>query len=234
VGRADARAIAPRAIVVSDVRLYREGLALALSARGEVEVAGTAADFDGAFVLVTHATATVVLLDAGMPHALDFARQLLQAEPTTRVVGVAVNENGADVVACAEAGLVGYVPLEGSIDDTISAIVDATHNVLRCSPRIAAALFKHLSHPVTPPAAATLTRRELEVAHLLEHGLSNKAIGAQLSISSATVKNHVHKLLEKLNVGRRGDAAAQLRELRVTQRSVAVRRSASPNTVPLR
>lgn len=234
--RADACAIIPRAIVVSDVRLYREGLAIALGARGEVQVAGTAADYDGAFALVKGAAATVVLLDAGMPYALEFARQLVEAEPSARVVGVAVNEDGADILACAEAGLSGYVTRDGSVDDTISAIIDATHNELRCSPRITAALFRHLSRPASPPpaGASTLTPREREVAQLVERGLSNKGIGLQLNISAATVKNHVHKLLEKLKVGRRSDAAAQLRQQQAAQSALAVRRSASPSTMRMR
>lgn len=236
----DARAIEPRTIVVSDVRLYREGLAMALQAKGAVQVAGTAADFEGAFALIAGAVPTVVLLDAGMPQALDFARQLLKAEPSARVVGVAVNEDGADIVACAEAGLTGYVPRDGSVEDTISAIIDATHNELRCSPRIMAALFRHLSHragvSATAPLSAlsALTPRERDVAHLVERGLSNKEIGVQLNISTATVKNHVHKLLEKLKVGRRAEAAAQLSQQRAAQSAVAVRRRASLNTMHLR
>jgi len=233
----DAGTIAPRTIVVSDVRLYREGLALALQAKGAVHVAGTAADFAGAFALIECAPPTVVLLDAGMPHALDFARQLLQAEPSARVVGVAVNEEGADIVACAEAGLAGYVARDGSVEDTISAIIDATHNELRCSPRIVAALFQRLSHPTGLTASVAqwaLTRREKDVAQLVERGLSNKEIGLHLNISTATVKNHVHKLLEKLKVARRADAAAQLRQQRATQNVPSARRTSSPNTMHLR
>ena len=56
-----------------------------------------------------------------------------------------------------------------------------------------------------------LTSRELEVAELIERGLSNKEIAAQLSIAVTTVKNHVHSILEKLNVHRRGEAASLVR-----------------------
>jgi two-component system, NarL family, nitrate/nitrite response regulator NarL len=226
-----------RTIVVSDVRLYREGLAIALKGNGAVHLAGTAADYDGALDLIRGAAPTVILLDWGMPYALELARRLLLAEPSVRVVGVAVNEVGPEIVACAEAGLTGYVPREGSIDDTISAIIDAMHNELHCSPRITAALFRHLSHPATAPvpaATSVLTPREVDVVQLIERGMSNKEIGQRLRISTATVKNHVHNLLEKLKVGRRAEAAAQLRQQRPTNRGVEVRQSTTTNAMTVR
>jgi two-component system, NarL family, nitrate/nitrite response regulator NarL len=56
-----------------------------------------------------------------------------------------------------------------------------------------------------------LTEREAQIADLVADGLSNKAIAARLSIELATVKNHVHSVLEKLRVHSRGEAAAMLR-----------------------
>jgi two-component system nitrate/nitrite response regulator NarL len=65
------------------------------------------------------------------------------------------------------------------------------------------------------PCARPLSPRELQIAHLIETGLPNKAIGRQLGIEAATVKNHVHNLCEKLKVHRRGEVAARLRALLV-------------------
>jgi len=214
----------PRIIVVSDVRLYREGLALGLAARPELCVVGTAATCESACELVTKSAATVVLLDSGMPCALDFARQLLRATPSVRVVAVAVHEDGPDIVACAEAGLSGYVPRDGSMADAVSAIIDATQNVLHCPPRVTAALFKRLSATTlhaAPADEAALTPREQEVVKLIDHGLSNKEIAQRLCISTATVKNHVHNLLEKLRVCRRAEAAAHVRSRRMGKTAFA-------------
>lgn len=212
--RADERLEETRTLIVSDVRLYRDGLAVSLNQDERISVVDSCADFDRACEVVASREVQVVLLDTGMHDALDFARHLLQARPEVRIVGVAVNETSADIVACAEAGLSGYVPRDGSIADTITAIVDATQNELRCSPRIAAALFRHLSNSAATFAdlpQPALTPREREVATLIDRGMSNKEIAQRLSISTATVKNHVHNLLEKLQVRRRGDAAAHLR-----------------------
>jgi DNA-binding NarL/FixJ family response regulator len=62
---------------------------------------------------------------------------------------------------------------------------------------------------------APLSRRELQIAHLIERGLTNKQIGRELGIEAATVKNHVHNMCEKLNVHRRGEVASRLRSSRV-------------------
>ncbi len=83
---------------------------------------------------------------------------------------------------------------------------------------LAAAMFSRLSDLLRQRPARTalpsLTARESEILALAEEGRSNKEIARHLRISSATVKNHVHNILQKLQVGRRGEAAARLRACR--------------------
>src|SRR5262249_26135221 len=115
----------------------------------------------------------------------------------------------------AEAGIHGYVTRDGSVNDVVVAIQSAVRGEVACSPRVAALLFQRVAtlseatHGVQ--ARPMLTRRELEIAGLITEGLSNKEIARSLRISSATVKNHVHNVLEKLQIRRRGEAAARLR-----------------------
>jgi DNA-binding NarL/FixJ family response regulator len=73
------------------------------------------------------------------------------------------------------------------------------------------------------PDPQRLTRRESEVVALIDRGLSNKQIAAELNLSLATVKNHVHSILDKLNVARRGEAAAAVRSLARSDRSALIR-----------
>ncbi len=214
---ADARTDVIDAVIVSDVRLYREGLALGLDGRGDVRIAGAAETLDAACALLAGARASVVILDTGMPKALDLARHLLRAVPSVRIVAVAVADESGDVIACAEAGLSGYVLRDGSMADVAAAIRDAMLDELHCSPRVSATLFKRLStatSTVTEDPRALLTPREEEVVALVDRGLSNKQIGQRLRIGTATVKNHVHNILEKLQVTRRAEAAAQMRSAR--------------------
>jgi DNA-binding NarL/FixJ family response regulator len=84
-----------------------------------------------------------------------------------------------------------------------------------CSPWMAATLLRRVAtlavDRAPSPPEATLTRRELEIVALIDEGLSKKQIAWQLSIEIATVKNHVHNILEKLHVERRTEAAARVR-----------------------
>src|SRR5712675_1039051 len=79
--------------------------------------------------------------------------------------------------------------------------------------------------PVTP--GVPLSRRELQIAHLIDSGLTNKQIGRELGIEAATVKNHVHNMCEKLDVHRRGEAAARIRAISRAQLSAS-----APDTNP--
>ena len=214
----------PRIVIVSDVCLYREGLALALHARGDVQVVGMVDSREAAERALAAHPCDVVLLDACMPQALQTARALLSADASIKVVAVAVAEEAADVVACAQAGLDGYVPRDGSIDDVAAAIHGVILGELHCSPRMTATLFKRLAAlgPVADESGQ-LTARETEVLELIDRGLSNKEIARRLRIGTATVKNHVHNILDKLHVTRRAEAAAQLRARTATPATRSVR-----------
>jgi two-component system nitrate/nitrite response regulator NarL len=87
---------------------------------------------------------------------------------------------------------------------------------IACSPHIAAALFNRLADRLNPPQSgndgSVLTVRKRQVLMLSNEGWSNKEIGRRLQISPSTVKNHIHSILQKLKVGRRGQAAARLRD----------------------
>jgi two-component system, NarL family, nitrate/nitrite response regulator NarL len=131
---------------------------------------------------------------------------------------LAVDEVDRDVLAWAEAGIAGYVTRDGSVDDLIRAVRCAARHEIHCAPEIAAALLERV-HVLAARGAhdtpiGSLTTREHEIAELLEAGLSNKQIAAELQIELATVKNHVHSILAKLQVTRRIDAAAHMRRAR--------------------
>ena len=203
-----------RVMIVGDVRLYREGIAASLEHRVDLEVVCTAQSSD-AHRRSVECDPDVVVLDMATSHSLDLIREFESSAPRTRVVAFAVEETEHDVLLCTEAGAAGYVAADGTLDDLVNTVRSVARGELLCSPRIAATLFRALRVP-TPEAgvdrlALALTAREREIAPLLEQGLSNKEIAAQLHIEVATVKNHVHNLLEKLQVGSRGEAAARLR-----------------------
>jgi DNA-binding NarL/FixJ family response regulator len=129
--------------------------------------------------------------------------------PTVRGAGTPIISFGVashdEALACAEVGISAFVGADGTIDDLAQAALLALEGKAVVSPTLAALLVQRiaaLSEAHSPPNAA-LTRREQEIARLIDHGLSNKEIAGSLKISPATVKNHVHTILEKLNVSRR-------------------------------
>jgi DNA-binding NarL/FixJ family response regulator len=105
----------------------------------------------------------------------------------------------------------------------VTTILSAARGELVCSPKLAGTLLRRVSKLASERSEhgeARLTLRELEVARLLDVGLSNKQISARLGVELPTVKHHVHHILEKLGVQRRSAAVARLREQGVLPPSV--------------
>jgi DNA-binding NarL/FixJ family response regulator len=202
--------------VVSDVRLYRDGLTDSLGRHNSLAIVGTASTSDEAVAQAISLRPDVVIVDMAMPDSLGTVRCLKKVPQHAAVVAFAVAEVEHAVLACAEAGVAGYVPRDASIEDLVAAVHRAARGEALCSPRIAATLFRRVAalaaelHPVAA-AAGQLTGREREIIALIDAGMSNKEIAQRLSIEVATVKNHVHNVLDKLQVNRRGQAAARLR-----------------------
>ena len=206
-----------RTVVAASVRLYRDGISLSLERRPGVRVVGVAADAAATLAAVAQGAPDVVLLDVSMEGALGLVRAVHAARPEARVVAFAVDDEHEDaVLACVEAGVAGWVGRDGSMDDLVRAVVSAARGELVCSARVAALLSRRVAALAGQrhgaPPVAQLTPRETEIGELISRGLSNKHIARTLSLRLATVKNHVHNILEKLNVRTRGEAGALLRD----------------------
>lgn len=201
----------PSVYVASQVRLYREALAESLAAERTLRVAGQG-NCVQALAEIGVLRPDVLLLDLAFPNSLAVPRAAFVVVPGLRIVAFAVSDVEADVLACAEAGICGYVAQDGSVADVVAAVLRAISGELVCSPRIAALLFDRVAKLAAGRLAfdATLTAREQEIAGLLARGLSNKHIARQLGLASTTIKNHVHNILQKLNLERRGEIAGQL------------------------
>lgn len=201
--------------IVAPIRLYRDGLAQVLGTQPEIEVVGTAASAADAVALLESLTVDLVLIDRAMPESLDVIRFVGGALPAPRVVALAVEDQDDDVLACAEAGVSAYVSRQGSLDDLLRALTGAVRGELHCSPQVAGTLLRRVatlaSHRGVEREESALTAREREIVVLIERRLSNKEIARALGIEVATVKNHVHNLLEKLQVRRRADAPMRVR-----------------------
>jgi two-component system, NarL family, nitrate/nitrite response regulator NarL len=203
-----------RVLVVAGVRLYREGMSFNLGNREGLNVVGSAATRAEAIQLVTTLQPAVVVLDMATDRSLDLVRAIKDVDSRVKIIAFAVDEHEREIIACAEAGVDGYVSCEGSMDELTATITSVTRDELICSPKVAATLLRRvgaLANGVrTPHGTDGLTTRECDVLGLIDEGLSNKQIAVRLHIEVATVKNHVHNLLEKLRVASRVEAALQL------------------------
>jgi len=204
-----------RILIASDIRLYSEGIRQFLAGRPQFEVVGIATRPGDVLTAVQQHWPRIVLLDQALPASLEVLRGLRRSHPRGRVVALGVPDQEEALLAWAEAGVSGFVPREASVEDLLSTMESALRGELHCTPLLAGTLLRRLadragSPRVTPPRSP-LTAREAEIIRLIDEGLANKEIAVRLGIELATVKNHVHNLLEKLRVHRRADAVARLR-----------------------
>jgi DNA-binding NarL/FixJ family response regulator len=214
-------------LIVSEVRFLREALAELLRRDPTVAVLGLCANLNEAIAGSLSQQPDIVLLDAGFRDGATAVRRLRDAAPEPCVVVLAVAETAENIIAWAEAGVTGYVPQTTALADLVGILVSISHGDQVCSAQIASGLLRHVARtarsdpggstpggsipgvsPLGP--AATLTKREQEISLLIGAGLSNKEIARRLDIGVATTKSHVHNLLSKMNVQRRGQAAARL------------------------
>jgi DNA-binding NarL/FixJ family response regulator len=201
-----------RILVVSHIRLYREALAGRLAENDSFTILG-AVDHENALFEVQRLEPDLLLLDMGEWHALDLAATLLKQRAALRIVAIAVPERASSAIAIWQ-GIAGIVPRDGSIEDVISEVARLTR-----APRIERVAVPapepaRRAHPPVieePSRTGALTARECEILEVIELGLSNKEIARKLGIEVGTVKNHVHNILEKLNVRRRNQAAHRVR-----------------------
>jgi len=199
-------------VVFTDQRLLSECLTEILDGHSEVDSVESVANSEQLRSLLNTASPDVILVDYGTPGSVSTIHLVSHQHEDIRVVAFSVPETEHNVVECVEAGAASYLPRDGSLKDLITAIKGALRGELYCRPRVAAMLSRRLAAVVSNRDygvfGASLTEREREIVELIEQGLSNKEIAGRLSIRVATVKNHVHNILEKLNVHRREAAAA--------------------------
>lgn len=185
--------VGERILMVTPVRLLRDGLTGMLRRRYGAARVCTAAGAESAVVAVQEFLPTLILLDVASDDGLDIAHTLIASGSSLRILGFAARADDRDLLAYARAGITGFVPREASTGELFDAISHAMRGEM--------------------PAAESLllTDREREIVCRIDEGLSNKQIARDLRITVSTVKNHVHNILEKLHVTRRGEAAARVR-----------------------
>lgn len=195
--------------VVSPIRLHRDGLIALLAKYPGIRVVGAEAPDHPS---IESSQVDVYLVDVASTGQIT----KLTREAGATVIAFGLGETTQEVIATVEAGAAGFAVGEDGVDEVVESIQCAVRGELRCTAQVAAVLAQRLASLATgrdgdPGAESKLTARELQIIRLVDDGLSNKQIAQTLHIQVATVKNHVHSILEKLNVSRRAEAAARVR-----------------------
>ncbi len=203
-----------RLLVVDDHDLFRAGLASLLTAEAGIEVVGQASGGKMGVRLAAELRPDVVLMDVRMPDLSgpDATRQIVERDPSIKVLALTVSSDDADVSAVLQAGAVGFLAKDTPIDSLVVAVYAAANGAAWLSPRAAEVVLGRIRTAAPAPqqdaaALEQLSEREIDVLRLIADGMENAEIAQELNISPRTAKNHVSNILAKLGLPSRVQAA---------------------------
>ncbi|MBN2426309.1 MAG: response regulator transcription factor [Calditrichaceae bacterium] len=206
-----------RVFIADDNRLLREGIASMLAQEEDIIVIGSAMSGSEAIKQIKKLRPDVALIDIGMPDkdGLDVTQALYKDLPSVKVIILGMPDLTDEIMVCIESGAAGYVLKEASFEYLVESIRSVKRGESFCSPRMAASLFSRIAELAgerIPESSVKLTPREVEVINKIADGMSNKEISGQLYIEEQTVKNHIHNILDKLQLHNRLEAVQYARE----------------------
>lgn len=207
-----------KVLLVNEAKLVCNMLASLLEDEDDFDVVGSATSVEE--VLTGDWRYDLLLVSTNLPNegALRLTEKVTSDEGSTRIVVLGLTAAKYQVLKFVEAGADGYVLKHHSVEELIKRIRAVKNDKAVVSPKIAGALIDRLSElaqlfsevEAILDQPADLTPREGEILELIGEGMTNREIAEALHIQLGTVKNHVHNILEKLDVSNRQKAAAYL------------------------
>jgi len=194
-------------LLADDHTVVRQGLRSLLAAEPDIEIVGEAENGRQAVQMAKNLTPNIVVMDIAMPqlNGLEAARQIMEANPTAKVIMLSAHSDDAYVEQATNAGAVGYLIKQTSSHDLCKAIREVQRGNTFFSPSIG----KHLKHQyekspqragLSKKRGADLSSREIEVLQLIAEGKANKETADELGISIKTVEKHRQQVMNKLNI----------------------------------
>ncbi|HEY5979493.1 MAG TPA: response regulator transcription factor [Microlunatus sp.] len=200
-----------RTLVVDDQSMVRAGLHMLLAGEPDIDVVAEASNGSEAIAQVSRYRPDVVLMDIRMPvlDGLEATRRILAGHDTVKVLILTTFDLDDYVYEALRAGASGFVLKDDPPEQLIAAVRTIAAGEALLSPSVTRKVIAHFARRQRrrPPSALdSLTAREMDVFRLIASGLSNAEIGRELFISDTTVKTHVTRLLQKLEVRDRAQA----------------------------
>ena len=199
-----------RVLIVDDHAIVRKGIRALLSEAGGFEVVGEADTGQAALLRAEETRPDVILMDLLMPgmDGIEATRQITGRHPQARILVLTSFAADNKVFPAIKAGALGYLLKDSSPDDLVRAIRQVHRGEPSLHPIIARKLLQEIARPAElQPALESLTAREIEVLKLIAEGLSNQDIADRIMVSESTVRAHVSRILGKLHLASRTQAA---------------------------
>ncbi len=193
-----------RVLIADDHAIVREGLRAILGRQPDMAVVAEAGDGEQAVELFDRHRPDLTLMDLRMPGkgGVDATAEIRRRHPQARVVVLTVFDGDEDVYRALQAGARSYLLKSASHEELLSTLRAVAAGGRPLPAAVAERLAQHFEH-------SELTRRELEVLGLIVAGKANKRIASLLGIGEGTIKTHVNRILSKLGVEDRTQAATQ-------------------------
>lgn len=194
-----------RILIVDDHPIVRDGLAARISSEPDLTICGEAEDVNDTLQLVDKQEPDVVILDLSLKtgHGIDLVKRLLSRHPTLKILVHSMYEENVYAERALQAGALGYLNKQFSREHLIEAIRTVLMGNTYLSPEMTTRIVNNRvggrGIEVGKSTVETLSNRELEVLTLIGQAQTNKAIAAQLHISTHTVDTYREKLKAKLN-----------------------------------
>jgi two-component system, NarL family, response regulator DevR len=196
--------------LLDDHDIVRKGVRALLESEGDIEIVGEASTVTDARRLIAELAPRVLALDLQLPDGsgIQLCRDLAALSPNTRALVLTSNDAEESIVAAMQAGAVGYVLKQVEGTSLLSAVRTIASGHSLVDPALARRMITWMEQANDAPSElAGLTEQQLKILALLAEGLTNREIGTRLYLAEKTVKNHVTRILAKLGVQRRTQAA---------------------------
>jgi DNA-binding NarL/FixJ family response regulator len=202
-----------RVAIAAENRLLCEALTRMLSKEKSLQVNCVNLCNSGGVESVSRIDAEILLLSATGQLAADLntIQQVRASSPNVRILLLGMNGNEGAFLQCVRAGVSGYLTHDANGEEVVKAIEAVAAGEAVCRGSFCSVLFRYFERETSGlPSAAVrrklgLTRREQQLIPLLARGLTNKEIANHFSLSEQTVKNHVHRMKNKIGAGDRLD-----------------------------